>query len=188
MTILAGVFVLIRIVYKLVYMRSDLGMDDWFVTGSMAAAAATAVVTAHGIAPNGVGRDIWTLTGDQITNAIRFFFIEALIYFFKCMLIKLSLICFFMRIFTSRATRNLLWATVIFTALWGFTFVMATIFQCKPISYFWDQWDGLHEGHCVRSDAIAWANAAINIALDFWIRSISFTAYSYIGRRRSAWA
>jgi len=172
MTVLAGVFVLVRIVYKIVYMRSDLGLDDWFVTGSMAAAAATAAVTAHGIAPNGVGRDIWTLTGDQITNAIRFFFIEALIYFFKCMLIKLSLICFFMRIFTSRGTRNLLWATFIFTVLWGFTFVMATIFECKPISYFWDQWDGLHEGHCVSSDAIAWANAAINIALDFWILAI----------------
>lgn len=46
---------------------------------------------------------------------------------------------------------------------------MADFFQCQPISYFWESWDGEHSGHCFNINALAWAHSALNIALDFWM-------------------
>ena len=57
-------------------------------------------------------------------------------------------------------------------ALWGFSFVIVAIFVCKPISYLWTQWDGLHEGQCLNDAAYVWTNAATNIALDIWVLAI----------------
>lgn len=66
------------------------------------------------------------------------------------------------------------------------------MFQCKPISYFWDQWDGLHSGTCpINTNSLGWANgkhtyldlesnryssniliAAISIVEDVWMLAI----------------
>uniref|UniRef100_A0A8H7NJ48 CFEM domain-containing protein n=1 Tax=Bionectria ochroleuca TaxID=29856 RepID=A0A8H7NJ48_BIOOC len=54
----------------------------------------------------------------------------------------------------------------------GVGFVFLTIFQCQPISYFWQKWDGLHDGTCLDANTIAWANASSGIALDVWILAI----------------
>lgn len=41
--------------------------------------------------------------------------------------------------------------------------------QCRPVSYYWQGWDGLHDGHCIGIHALAWASAAVSIILDFWM-------------------
>lgn len=56
--------------------------------------------------------------------------------------------------------------------IWGFTFLIVSIFQCRPISYYWHRWDGEHEGSCLDPSAIAWVNAAISISLDIWMIGI----------------
>jgi hypothetical protein len=64
--------------------------------------------------------------------------------------------------------QRLLWGTVAFTLIWGIVYVIVAIFQCKPISYFWTHWDGMHEGSCLNINAITSSNAAISIVLDLW--------------------
>jgi hypothetical protein len=46
-------------------------------------------------------------------------------------------------------------------------FVLVTIFQCKPIEHVWNK--DLQGGRCVNYNAVAWANAAINIQQDILI-------------------
>jgi len=40
------------------------------------------------------------------------------------------------------------------------------IMECQPISYFWNQWDGEHEGYCVNVQASAYVNGGANIFFD----------------------
>ncbi|KAL2759355.1 hypothetical protein ACRALDRAFT_1074319 [Sodiomyces alcalophilus JCM 7366] len=172
MIVVATVFLLIRFGYKLFIGRLELGMDDWIILAASITMIPSAVITVHGSAANGLGRDIWTLTPDQITNVLMYFYCMAFLYFAQVAMVKLSIIAFFMRIFPSRNLQRILWATFIFTALYGVAFVLTAIFQCRPVRYFWTKWDGLHEGYCASANAISWSNAAINIALDFWLLAV----------------
>ena len=172
MAVVSAVFVIVRFVYKIFVIKADLGLDDWFVLAAIVSAAPSAYITAYRTSANGLGQDIWTQTPKEITNSIMFFYVLAVMYFAQVMLVKLSITCFYMRIFPARETQRLLWGTFAFTAVWGTAYTLTAIFQCRPVSYFWTHWDGLHEGHCMDSNAIAWSHAAINIALDFWALAI----------------
>lgn len=172
LAVIAALFVIVRFSYKILVINVDLGLDDWFVLATMVAAVPSAFITVYGTTANGLGRDIWTLPPQNITNVLMYFYIMACLYFLQATLVKLAILTFYMRIFPSRGAKRLLWGTSILTALWGVAYVIAAITQCRPISYFWTQWDGLHQGSCVDAKAIAWSNAAINIALDLWILAI----------------
>ncbi|KAM0551364.1 hypothetical protein ACHAPJ_008473 [Fusarium lateritium] len=171
LSILSGLFVIQRFATKL-YWKLPLGLDDCFIMLAMLVGVPCIVINAHGLAPNGMGRDIWTLTSDQITKFGMFFHTMAVLYFAIMTLLKLSLLFFYLRIFPTPAVRRLLWSTVAFTCVFGLVFVFVAIFQCRPISYFWEKWDGEHIGQCANINAVTWSNAAINIALDIWILGI----------------
>lgn len=48
---------------------------------------------------------------------------------------------------------------LIFTFEGGTLFALLAVFQCKPISYFWYQWDGLHAGTCpIATSTLGWSN------------------------------
>ncbi|GJC99389.1 CFEM domain-containing protein [Colletotrichum higginsianum] len=172
MAILAAVCVMSRFGYKIVFAGLDVGWDDWFVMATLVAAMPSAVITVHGTTANGLGRDIWTLEPRQITNVLFYFYIMAWLYFLQVTLVKLAIIFFYMRIFPAREVQRVLWATTVFIVVWGFAFVVAAVFQCKPIHYFWTKWDGLHQGSCASANAVSWSNAAISIALDLWMLAI----------------
>lgn len=169
---IAALCVFIRFGYKLLLARTDLGLDDWLVLGTLFVALPSPVIFAQGATKYGLGRDTWTLTPEQVSSSLKYFYATACIYFCAVMMSKLAFIAFYIRIFPARNIQRLLWGTFIFTALWGIVYVLIAIFQCTPIKHFWTQWDGLHEGKCVSRNAISWSNAALNIALDVWILAI----------------
>lgn len=171
MAVIAAVCVLTRFGYK-ISTKLDLGLDDWFVLATMVSAVPSAIITVFGTTKNGLGKDIWTLTPDEITNVVFYFYIMAWLYFLQVTLVKLSIITFYLRIFPAKEVQRLLWGTFIFTSLWGFSFVITAIFQCWPVHYFWTKWDGMHEGSCASANSISWSNASMNIALDLWILAI----------------
>jgi hypothetical protein len=172
LAVLSASCVLLRFVYKSVVTVYELGLDDWFILILLIAGVPSAIISDKGTAANGLGRDIWTLQPQQITNFIRFFYIMEVLYFFQVVLLKLSLLFFYHRIFPGKPVRRLIWATIIFNILYGIAFVFAAIFQCRPISFYWNRWDGEHTGQCININALGWANAAISIALDIWMLAI----------------
>lgn len=149
-----------------------LGMDDWFCLLSTLVGVPCTAIACHGLAPNGLGRDVWTLPFDTITRFGRFFYIMEVFYFAMVTLLKTTFLFFYLRIFRTVGTRRILWATQIINALFGVAFVFAAAFQCSPVSYFWTKWDGEHEGKCININALAWANAIVSIILDFWMLAI----------------
>lgn len=169
--IISAIFVIQRFAYKF-WAKMDYGADDWFTLATIVNGVPVTVMNAYGIGPNGIGRDAWTLTGSQLTNFGRFFYIMEVIYFSEVALIKLALLFFYIRIFPTEGVRRILWATVAFVALYGLCFTFVAIFQCTPVKFYWLKWDGLHHGRCLDINAIAWSNAAISIALDGWMLAI----------------
>ncbi|KAM0258924.1 hypothetical protein ACHAQJ_003580 [Trichoderma viride] len=173
-TIVFGVisaFVVILRLGSKAFMNLGFGLDDWCILITLFCGVPSSCMNVLGTAGNGEGKDIWTLPFDMITRFGYFFWILEVLYFAQVMLLKITLLFFYLRIFPGDA-RKVLWATVIFDAMYGTAFIFLALFQCHPISFFWTGWDGEHKGTCLNSNAIGWANASISIALDLWMLAI----------------
>lgn len=165
---ISGAIVALRLFSKFL-INSELGLDDYFIALTLGTGIPSSVLTVHGIISNGLGRDIWTITPKQITDFIHVFYAMEILYFAQVALLKLSLLFFYLRIFPGPKIRRLLWATVISDVCFGIVFVFIAIFQCRPISYYWKNWDGEHQGTCLNVNSLGWTNAAISILLDAWM-------------------
>ncbi|KAH7017952.1 uncharacterized protein B0I36DRAFT_227613, partial [Microdochium trichocladiopsis] len=169
MTSIAIFLVLVRISYRQWVIRLGLGPDDWTIIAVAASCIPCTVINSR-LAIFGIGRDIWTLTPNDITQFGLHFWIITLLYFADMALLKLSILFFFLRIFPELQFRRKMWVTIVVVILYGVAFVLTALFQCWPISYNWTRWnDTANQGHCVNNAAIAWANAAVGIALDIWM-------------------
>ncbi|KOS21707.1 hypothetical protein ESCO_002255 [Escovopsis weberi] len=169
--VISALFVVQRFAYKL-WAKVELGLDDWVTLLALVSGVPNTVLNATGIVQNGMGRDVWTLQPSTITNFNYYFFIQEIIYFLEVAMLKLSLLFFYARIFTSRTVQRMLWTTVGVCVVFGITFALVSVFQCAPVHYFWTMWDGEHHGKCLDINAIAWSNASISIALDIWMLAV----------------
>ncbi|KZL77342.1 CFEM domain-containing protein [Colletotrichum tofieldiae] len=149
---------------------STWGWDDWTIMFSYAMMIAFVVATVLG-KREGFGKDIWTLTVDQITAFIRGFFAFELLYFVTLAVIKASILFLYLRIFgaITEVFRQILWGTHIFNAAVCITFIIVNLNQCKPLSYFWYGWDGKYPGYCIDLSAMTLSHASLNIAIDVWM-------------------
>lgn len=117
----------------------------------------------------GLGRDIWTLEPWQISEFLKIFFVFEVLYTLTLGLIKTSILFLYLRLFPDPKFRRIVWATQAFNLLMVGSFILSDFLQCRPISFFWESWDGEHAGRCFNINAFAWAHSALNIALDFWM-------------------
>ncbi|KAF7555206.1 hypothetical protein G7Z17_g2393 [Cylindrodendrum hubeiense] len=175
----AGLCVGQRFAYKIIS-KAGLGTDDWLILGAFVSVVLSTVFNIRGAVPNGIGRDVWTLTPTNITQYTLNFYIMGILYFAQITLMKLSLLFFYLRIFPGQLIRQLLWGTIIFNSLFGISYVFVAIFHCHPINYFWNKWDGEHEGHCTDLNAISVSNATISIALDLWMLVLPISQLRYL--------
>ncbi|GJC79430.1 satratoxin biosynthesis SC1 cluster protein 4 [Colletotrichum liriopes] len=146
-----------------------LGLDDLFTLLAYLAVLPSFVINVVGLIPAGLGKDIWTLTPRQIESFGYWFYLLEPMYFIQMGLVKMAILCFYMRIFDRAGLGKLLWGTVAFNAINTVVFLLVGIFQCTPISFYWTRWDGEQQGTCININAVAWANAIISIVLDLWM-------------------
>ncbi|GJN73914.1 hypothetical protein PLICBS_007997 [Purpureocillium lilacinum] len=172
-SIIASIFVIQRFAYKF-WAKLDFGLDDLFTLITLIVSFPVTYFNAYTLVWNGVGRDSWTLSLDQVIGFVKYFYIMEVIYFAEVSILKLALLFFYIRIFPTTTVRRLLWGTIAVVSLFGVTFVFLATFQCIPIEYYWWQWaaDGVHHGTCIDIMGIGWSNAAISIALDAWMLGI----------------
>lgn len=178
--IISAVSAIMRLVYKACFTIAEFGLDDWFILVTLMSGMTSCVLNVVGLARYGIGRDVWTLTSVEVTTFVKYLYIAQILYFVEVALLKLSLLFFFQRIFPGRPVRRLILVTLIFNTLYGLVFVFVGIFQCWPIKYYWQSWDREHEGKCININGLGWANAAISIALDFWMLAIPLSQLLYL--------
>lgn len=117
----------------------------------------------------GVGKPYWALEFWQIERSFIVFFAFEAVYNLCLGMIKISICFFYMRIFQSPGFQRVMWGTQIFNMLTVVVFFIVGWFQCRPLSYFWQGWDGTKEGTCFDINAFAYGHAAVNIAIDVWM-------------------
>ncbi|KAL4805606.1 hypothetical protein BDV18DRAFT_152846 [Aspergillus unguis] len=118
---------------------------------------------------SGMGKDVWTLTPTQITNAVKYTWVTQVFYIPAIILTKVAIICFFMQIFPSFRFRVVAQATIAHCFLFMISTTIAAILACIPVPYAWSSWSGEGEGVCYNNSVFWWAHSAINIATDLWI-------------------
>ncbi|KAH6974039.1 hypothetical protein EDB80DRAFT_742043 [Ilyonectria destructans] len=168
LAIISALFVLQRFSAK-IFWGAPIWLDDWFILLSYLTCFINMFFMVCGTIPHGLGRDIWTLSPADITTFGIYLYAGGFAYMATLPLLKLSLLFFYLRIFPTQSVRRVLLGTVILNAVSGIAFCLAFGFQCQPVSYFWNQWDGEHQGHCANSNAIVWGHAAVGIAIDIWM-------------------
>lgn len=82
--------------------------------------------------------------------------------------IRLSIILFFIRIFSLTYARAVMLFTFALINCVSLSFIFTLIFPCTPVSYFWHRWDEEHEGSCIQLDVFMRVSALIAIVVDFW--------------------
>lgn len=109
---------------------------------------------------------MWTISFDNIQQILKLFFIDQAIYCACIATIKISMLCLYLDIFPNRGVRIPAYTTLAVTLIWGIISVFILIFSCKPVSYYWTQWDGEHAGKCLNQDELLLAHSIVNIILD----------------------
>lgn len=172
LAVVASFFVCMRIMYKSFHSSTRLAWDDYMLIVSVLHTIPSLVIADKGVRHNGLGRDIWTVPVDDINRFLFWLYTMEILYITQILFIKLTMLFFFLRIFPKKVVQSLFKYTIVFTIAYGVAFFITAVFQCRPINYFWDGWDGEHHGHCVSVTGLAWVHAAINILLDIWMLGV----------------
>ncbi|KAI0379257.1 hypothetical protein F5Y04DRAFT_290472 [Hypomontagnella monticulosa] len=122
----------------------------------------------------GFGTDIWAVPPDDITVFFRLVLCSFQVYGICRFLVRCSIILFYIRIFNFTSASKILWVTFAANLIIWIVWFFLSIFQCKPVSYFWDQWDGEHEGSCFPANFVAWSAGAVDLAEDLVLLALPF--------------
>jgi hypothetical protein len=61
--------------------------------------------------------------------------------------------------------KQLVLATMAVAILGLISFVLAGLFGCRPIHFYWERWDNTKEGQCLDINGLMWSNAAMSITV-----------------------
>ncbi|KAK1671717.1 hypothetical protein BDP55DRAFT_675237 [Colletotrichum godetiae] len=183
---LATIAIILRLVVKIARI-SSWGLDDSTIV--LAYVLMIGFIPVNHIAElNGAGRDIWSLTFDQIDLYFLTFYIGQLIYTFTLTLIKCSILFMFLRVFPGKNFRRVLWATQAVTVGLGMGSVLLVAFQCQPVGIVWKYWTGEEKGHCVPVLPLGVVHGAVNIVLDAWMLMLPASQVLALNmKRRKKW-
>ncbi|KAH6695539.1 hypothetical protein F5X68DRAFT_244238 [Plectosphaerella plurivora] len=134
------------------------------------------LIKARGLA-GGVGWDDWS-----IVIAVSFY-IAAIGYKLGNAWARTSILCFYLRIFGTTHFRVAVLVLIALNLAVGFTFAMADALQCRPPSFFWKGWDGVHNGECVSLSAISWSHSVLNVVLDLAALGLAVWIVKGLGMR-----
>ncbi|KAF4991235.1 hypothetical protein FDECE_14107 [Fusarium decemcellulare] len=165
--VVSSLFVLQRFGFK-IYKGTELGIDDWLTLVALLHLLSITITNTE-LVRNGLGRDVWTLRPETINNFGKYFFINVVLYMSEVAVLKLAILFFYLRIFPDERVRLTVWATIVLDSVYGVAFVFASCLQCRPASHYWTSWSQETSGSCSNTNALAWANAGISIALDVWM-------------------
>ncbi|UKZ60810.1 uncharacterized protein TrAtP1_002080 [Trichoderma atroviride] len=165
----------IRFASKFLFsIRQGFGPDDWALFTAAFIGIPCIAFNVWGLVENGLGRDIWTLTPSAISKLAQWFVAMEIFYVVIMTIIKTSLTLFYLDLFTGTRFRKLVWGTIVLLATSCISFVIGTLVQCAPLTFAWEQFNGSNasQGQCININALGWANAAVNIAIDIWLLAI----------------
>ncbi|KAF6825482.1 CFEM domain-containing protein [Colletotrichum plurivorum] len=177
-------FFIVRQIVKMMGL-SAWGLDDLTLVIGFLLSLSFAVSKFYGY-ELGFGRDVWSLSHEEITRFMQIFFAFEIIYIINVAALKASILFFYQRVFHLVSPRFtvILWCTQAFNLFACIAFTVAGLKQCTPMSYAWEGWDGRHEGYCLDLMAMLVSHAAVSIALDVWMLVLPATKVLWLNLRK----
>ncbi|KAM0799876.1 hypothetical protein BDR22DRAFT_889848 [Usnea florida] len=156
-------------------LKTQIWLDDWLVAAALLFATGYLIkllVWFH----QGFGESFEDLTEHSKVIFFKHYYADEILYFAIIGLVKFSILTFYWRIFksTSHIPCSVLAAI---TACWVITGLLMVIFQCSPVSGFWDQ--QISAKCSITDHNIFWAQSAPNILTDV---ALLFLPVPYVWR------
>ncbi|KAJ5548958.1 hypothetical protein N7513_006192 [Penicillium frequentans] len=179
----------LRMVARLRCCGGMFGWDDFTMMLTMCLVIPLSALSGV-LANTGLGRDMWTLPFENITRILyvsmlimdpfftsnpyytQIYFWDELIYLSILPMTKISICCFYLRIFPDRQFRNVTYFVIGLNVAYLIAFVLISVFQCWPLPYAWLHWDGEGNYKCNHINAQGWSAAAINMILDILVMAL----------------
>ncbi|KAJ5312061.1 hypothetical protein N7508_002891 [Penicillium antarcticum] len=166
--VLALIAFILRMVARLRCCGGTFGMDDWTMMLTMSLVIPLSALSVV-LADAGLGKDMWTIPLDNVTRILYIYFWDELIYLSILPLTKISICCFYLRIFPDRRLRTATYIVIGLNVSYLIAFVLISVFQCRPLHGAWLHWDGEGNYQCNHINAQGWAAAIINMVLDILV-------------------
>ncbi|OTA99779.1 hypothetical protein M426DRAFT_324849 [Hypoxylon sp. CI-4A] len=141
------------------------GHDDSVMCVVMCLEIAFAAISIP-ISQNGLGLDMWFVPHDQVTEILRLYYYDEIIYIMALALTKVSILLFYLKVFPKRSFRITAQILIGMNLLWAVTYDLLLIFQCQPIDGAWKFWDNEYNAKCISINILGWSAAATNIGFD----------------------
>ncbi|KAH6661215.1 hypothetical protein BKA67DRAFT_550497 [Truncatella angustata] len=181
-TIVASVVIGLRVLLKYRGLAGGIGWDDSTIVIAVILTM-DAAVGQFLAAWYGMGKDQWKVPVEDVSTVYKCFFIAAVGYKLGNAATRISILCFYLRVFgTTSACRPII-TFIVINAVIGVTFAIADTLQCQPVASFWDGWDGELSGKCDSLSAISWAHSILNIVLDVATLAIAFWMVNKLNMR-----
>ncbi|KAL5046511.1 hypothetical protein BDW71DRAFT_197459 [Aspergillus fruticulosus] len=146
-------------------LSASFGVDDGIGTVTYCTAMADTILMIQG-ANIGWGTDMWALETEQIITQMK-----QLAFYVSVSLAKLSILFFYLRIFTTPRFRRITYTIISMCSVYALASVVTSILGCTPPSYFWSRFDGVSTGSCISHTGFK-VMPPINIALDVVVMAL----------------
>ncbi|KAJ8122393.1 hypothetical protein O1611_g9852 [Lasiodiplodia mahajangana] len=142
--ILAVFFVALRLTSRRLR-KLKLGIDDWLLLGALLFLFITAGLN-YAMLFYGLGRQASSVSMETLQMFLKLLVVSQIIFTTGLMLVKISILQLYLRIFPSRRFRVAVYVVTGVVLAWWAAITLLTIFQCQPISKSYQPWI---PGHCI---------------------------------------
>ncbi|KAL4786632.1 hypothetical protein BJX76DRAFT_354991 [Aspergillus varians] len=149
--------------------RVNFGIDDCLCFLSVILLLAMLVELILWVLIGGNGSHQRDLDEETIKNFYKIFLANQFTYFVLSPVIKISIICFYRRVFTVRPFQWTSFAINTLIAVWGVAIFLACALQCRPLNSYWDH---TIKGSCFDSNKFIIVNQVFNVIMDFVILAL----------------
>ncbi|KAM5349279.1 hypothetical protein ACJ41O_005786 [Fusarium nematophilum] len=141
------------------------GADDWVLLLAVAMMIPLNAISVP-ISRVALGKDIWNVHPDDITDFLYLFYWDELLYLGALPVTKISILLFYLKIFPGKDIRLGCWILIGLNVAYFIAFELVSIFQCTPIEGAWRAWDKEFPAKCNNINMQGWMAAVLNIVLD----------------------
>ncbi|KAF3915618.1 hypothetical protein ABW21_db0208306 [Orbilia brochopaga] len=143
-----------------------IGWDDWGIAIALLFAIGLTTVQLNAT-QYGYGMHIWDVRHEWFMPMRKMAFSAQILFIFCTTTTKISILYFYLRLSVSPNFRLLVYLGAAFVFATGVSFIFVIVFQCMPISGYWDL--TLPQSRCVDESAANIANAVLNSVSDLYV-------------------
>lgn len=134
-------------------------------------------------AQDGFGEHLWNLQDGKLLPILRYIYISWVTYVVVLCLLKVSLLLFYLGVFTTPRFRKTAFCALGFILVNNFVVFFMTVFACKPVSLFWDR--DIKNGRCINIQALGYTVSASAMVQDIILLALPLTFLRQLQMKRA---